>query len=60
MPWRDRLVTTALVIAIAVFLSEVVWPLLDDDPPTNLQTTLISAGVILTIFGAIFGLGGPH
>ena len=60
MSWLKRLVTIALAIALVAFFSEVVWPVLDDDPPTMLQTTLISGGVILTTLGAILALGGPR
>ena len=43
----NRVVTLALGLTIALFLFEVVWPLLDDDPASIQQTAWFAGGLIV-------------
>jgi hypothetical protein len=55
----NRVVTIALGIAISLFLFEVIWPILDDDPASPLQTAYFTAGLIVATLLALVSLGGP-
>ena len=43
----NRLVTTALGVAVALFVFEVIWPLFDDDPASVSQTAAFGGGLIV-------------
>lgn len=55
----NRVVTIALGLAIALFLFEVIWPILDDDPASPLQTAYFTSGLIVVALLALVSLGGP-
>jgi hypothetical protein len=57
---RDRIVVIALGVVVAAFLFEVVWPIMDDDPPSALQTAYFSVGLVVATVTALFSFGGRH
>jgi hypothetical protein len=46
------------VVAIALFLFEVVWPIFDDDPVSPLQTAYFTGGLIVVALLALVSLSG--
>lgn len=48
----DRIVAVALMLVVACFVFVVVWPLLDDDPPSFSQIAYVTSGLIVATISA--------
>jgi hypothetical protein len=46
-------------LAIAFFLTEVVWPIFDDDPVSPLQMAYFTGGLIVVMLFALVFWSGP-
>lgn len=55
----ERVVIISLAVAILCFLLLIVWPTLEDDPPSLFQTAYVTVGVILVMLCALFYFSGP-
>lgn len=56
---RDRVVVIAMGVTIAYFLFFIVWPILDDDPPSPLQTAYATVALVIAAGCALFYWSGP-